>query len=78
MKGYYQILAESLTDKYLTEAWSESMPNWMKPRLNATAMYSEAMELGRVGYYHKNRPKQDECRFYRRKYPQTTDQRRYY
>ena len=41
MKGYYQILAESLTDKYLTEAWSESMPNWMKPRLNATAMYSD-------------------------------------
>lgn len=38
---YYKRLAESMTSKALNEAWSDSMPNWMKPRLNATAYFSD-------------------------------------
>ena len=38
---YYKILTESINKKYLNEAWSDSMPEWMKPRLNATAMFSD-------------------------------------
>ena len=38
---YYKILTESINKKYLKEAWSDSMPDWMKPRLNATAMFSD-------------------------------------
>lgn len=39
--NYYNKLAESLEKKHLQEAWSESMPDWMKPRMDATAMYSD-------------------------------------
>lgn len=38
---YYQRLTESIEKQYLKEAWSESMPEWMKPRLNATAMFDD-------------------------------------
>ena len=40
-QNYYGILAESMTNKILKEAWSDSMPDWMKPRLNATAYFSD-------------------------------------
>lgn len=40
-KNYYEALAESLEKKYtsskLNEAWSESMPDWMKQRLGQIA-----------------------------------------
>lgn len=38
---YYQRLTESIEKQYLKEAWSDSMPDWMKPRMNATAMYAD-------------------------------------
>lgn len=41
VNDYYRRLAESMTNKILNEAWSDSMPDWMKPRLNATAFYGD-------------------------------------
>ena len=34
---YYKKLTESLNRKYLTEAWSDNMPDWLKPRLGLLA-----------------------------------------
>lgn len=34
MKSFYSLLTESINNKYLTEAWSDSMPDWVKKRLN--------------------------------------------
>lgn len=41
-KDYYALLTEAMQNKYkkktLNEAWSDSMPDWLKPRLNALGL----------------------------------------
>lgn len=41
-KDYYALLTEAIENKYkkktLNEAWSDSMPDWLKPRLNALGL----------------------------------------
>ena len=48
VNDYYKRLAESMAHKVLNEAWSDSMPDWMKPRLNATAFYSDRHQGAKV------------------------------
>ena len=41
-KDYYALLTEAIKNKYkkktLNEAWSDSMPDWLKPKLNALGL----------------------------------------
>lgn len=48
VNDYYRRLAESMTNKILNEAWSDSMPDWMKPRLNATAFYDDIHDSEKI------------------------------
>lgn len=48
MSSLYKKIVESIEAKALNEAWSESMPNWLKPRLQATAYYSDRNQRSKV------------------------------
>ncbi len=53
---YYKKLTESLNRKYLTEAWSDNMPDWLKPRLSSLAMIGKSEdELQPYAERSKNR-----------------------
>ena len=39
MSRFYESLAESLQEQYITEAWAESMPQWLKDAMSYSATY---------------------------------------